>query len=82
MLFLIVYDRSAGQILSLSSHPSDARRHVDEERFGWELRLRRESARHEVVVLEADSEEALRRTHARYFKTAGALVPAAPTFTS
>lgn len=82
MLFLIVYDRSRGQIVSMTTHPANARQQVDEARLECELRLRREAGRHEVVVLEADDEDALRKTHARYFKTAGALSPATRAFRS
>jgi hypothetical protein len=54
------------------------REDVDEARLQMELRLRREAAKREVVVLEAADEEALRKTHARYFKSAQALVPPSP----
>lgn len=77
MLFLIEYDRLRGEILSMSTHADDQRTHVDEARLNLELRLRREAARREVVVLHAASEDALRKTHARYFKSAQALVPSA-----
>jgi predicted dinucleotide-utilizing enzyme len=77
VIFLIEYDRLRGEIVTMSTHADDQRAQVDEARLRTELRLRREASRREVVVLEAASEEALRRTHARYFKSAQALVPSA-----
>jgi hypothetical protein len=48
---------------------SDSERRVAEDaRLELEIRLNRNSVDHEVVLLEADSEEALRRTHRRYFE--------------
>jgi hypothetical protein len=78
MLFLIEYDRLRGEIVSLATHADDRREQVDEARLQMELRLHREAAKREVVVLEAANEDALRRTHARYFKSAQALLPSAP----
>ena len=78
MLFLIEYDRLRGEIVSVAIHADDQRAQVDEARLQMELRLRRETPRREVVVLEAASEDALCKTHARYFKSARALVPASP----
>ncbi len=82
MLFLIEYDRLRGEIVSMTAHTDDCRPQVDEARLQAELRLRREAIRREVVVLEAANEGALRRTHARYFKSARALVPSAPAITT
>jgi hypothetical protein len=68
MIFLIQYDRSLGQIVTFKTF-SDAERHVaDDARLEMEIRLNRNEIDHEVVLLEADSEEALRRTHRRYFE--------------
>lgn len=78
MLFLIEYDRLRGEIVSISTHADDQRALVDEARLGMELRQRRDATLHEVVVLQAANEDALRKTHARYFKSAQALVPATP----
>lgn len=78
MLFLIEYDRLRGEIVSLATYADDQRDHVDEARLQMELRQRSEAAKREVVVLEAANENALRKTHARYFKSAQALVPSAP----
>ena len=78
MLFLIEYDRLCGEIVSMTTYANDQREQVDEARLQLELRLRRGAAKREIVVMEAANEEALHKTHARYFKSAEALVPSAP----
>jgi hypothetical protein len=70
--FLIVYRRSAGEILSMEDlgtvDPATAMR----KRFALEMR-EREDPDVEVVLLAAASREALMRTHSRYFKSSGQL---------
>lgn len=63
--FLVVFDRADGRLLRLDEY-SD-REVALKERFAAE-RLHRNVASVEVVVLTADSVEALRRSHARYFQ--------------
>jgi hypothetical protein len=68
MLFLIEYDRPSGTIVQLREF-DDSPRHVAEDaRLNLELSLNRQDIQHEVVLLDASSEEALRRTHGRYFE--------------
>lgn len=78
MLFLIQYDRLRGEIVSMTTFADTQREQADETRLQMELRLRREAARREVVIMQAANEDALRKTHARYFKSAQALVPSTP----
>jgi hypothetical protein len=68
MLFLIQYDRRAGKIVSLKSFTDDERLLARKTRLDLEIELQRRSQNHEVVLLEAASEEALRKTHGRYFE--------------
>lgn len=42
---------------------------AEEARLEIELELFRKGVDHEVVLLEAESEEAVRRTHRRYFES-------------
>jgi hypothetical protein len=70
--FLVIYDRDAGRLRQLRAfdEPQDALR----ERFLAE----RAEPDAEIVVLSARSEDALRRTHARYFAgSVGELLPKA-----
>lgn len=68
MIFLIEYDRSRGQIVTFNTFSDSERSVAEESRLELEIRLNRNEVDHEVVLLEADSEEALRRTHRRYFE--------------
>jgi len=74
MLFLIEYARNAGKIVSFKAYDDPERETARSDRLALELRLRRRREEHEVVLLEAASEHALRRTHARYFEDLSDLV--------
>jgi hypothetical protein len=67
MIFLIDYDRGRGRIVSLSSFPDSELRKAEESRLAVELTLHQSGIQREVVLLDAADEEALRRTHRRYF---------------
>ncbi|NOT62015.1 MAG: hypothetical protein HOP19_17515 [Acidobacteria bacterium] len=69
MLFLIEYDRAKGKVVTLKPFPNTERAIADEELLETELRLNRAGIQREVVILEAPTEAALRRTHRRYFET-------------
>lgn len=45
-----------------------SRQTADDTRLELELRLNRQGIQHEVVLLDAPNEEALRHTHGRYFE--------------
>lgn len=64
--FLLVYDRPRGQIVH--ERIFEDVKEALAERFRME-RQHRSDRDLEVVVLSADSREALQRTHARYFRT-------------
>ena len=68
MIFLIEYNRSKGSIVTFQDFDDSQRREAEDSRLGIELDLNRKRIDHEVVLLEAASEEALRRTHRRYFE--------------
>jgi hypothetical protein len=65
--YLVVYDRSTGavEVEEFTDQQQDLALH---RRFEYE-REQRNRSEVEVVVLGAESREALERTHARYFKT-------------
>lgn len=69
MVFLIQYDRKLGSIVSLTPFEDGVRERAENARLDLELRLNNAGIEHEVVLLEAPSEEDLRRTHRRYFET-------------
>jgi len=69
MIFLIEYDRRRGRLVSLKSFDDNNRRAAEHARLELELHLNNLAIRHEVVLLEAATEDALRQTHRRYFET-------------
>jgi hypothetical protein len=68
MIFLIEYDRPEGRIITLKRFSDSERAKAQDERLNIELALNRSGAEHEVVLLEAVDEDAVRRTHQRYFE--------------
>ncbi len=68
MLFLIEYDRVQGSIVTIRSFSDSERKMAEELRLQLELDLNLKDIENEVVLLEAASEKALRRTHRRYFE--------------
>jgi hypothetical protein len=68
MIFLIVYDRPAGRVESLRTFSDSDRRDAETVRLDTELDLNRRRIDREVVLLEAETEAALRKTHRRYFE--------------
>ena len=68
MLFLIEYDREKGKVVEMSRFSESDRQAANSARLQLELDLNRRSVEHEVVLLEAEDESALRRTHRRYFE--------------
>ena len=68
MIFLIEYERSTG-IVQLQQFDDDKASEARESRLSLELQRAAESLNREIVILEADSEEQLRRTHSRYFES-------------
>ncbi|MBN1912159.1 MAG: hypothetical protein JW818_20735 [Pirellulales bacterium] len=68
MIFLIVYNRSEGNIVEFRNFDDSKRREAEDTRLETELALNRAGVGHEVVLLEAENEAALRRTHNRYFE--------------
>lgn len=74
MIFLIEYDRSQGRIVTFRSFDDEARQEAEDSRLQLELELNRRGTEREVVLLEATTEVALRRTHRRYFEDLNELV--------
>lgn len=74
MLFLIEYDRPTGTLVQFRKFDDSERQIAQDARLELELKLNRERSQHEVVILEAPSEEAVRHTHGRYFKDLAELV--------
>jgi hypothetical protein len=67
MLFLIEYDRELGTVVSLERFSDADSEAASRARLDLEITLNRQGTSHEVVLLDAASEDDLRRTHRRYF---------------
>lgn len=74
MIFLIEYDRPRGKIVTFKTFNDSERQNAEDSRLELELELNRLDTEREVVILEAATEEALRRTHRRYFEDLAELV--------
>jgi hypothetical protein len=68
MIFLIAYDRPKGSIERLERFDDSERREAEALRLRIEIDLRNRNVEREVVLLDATSEQALRKTHRRYFE--------------
>ena len=77
MIFLIEYDRKGGHLLRLQRYADENRQEADRDRLDLDIELNRAGdTTHEVVILEATDEAAVRRTHRRYFETLEQLLTA------
>jgi hypothetical protein len=72
MIFLIHYSRREARIKALQAFRDSDRSQAETARLKLELSTKGDSE-HEVVLLEAQSEADLRRTHRRYFSSASDL---------
>jgi Ethanolamine utilization protein EutJ (predicted chaperonin) len=70
VIFLIDYERKGGCLRLFKSFKVEQRAEAQRERLEIELSLNGSRASREVVLLEAHDEQALHRTHQRYFQTA------------
>ena len=74
MLFLVQYDRQKGELIKLDKFDDTDRTEAEDSRLTLEIYLNRQQIEHEVVLLQAKDENALRRTHRRYFEDLAELV--------
>lgn len=68
MLFLVEYDRLQGEIASFRTFDELDRKQAEDCRLDLEISLNHRGVTREVVLFEAASKAALRRTHRRYFE--------------
>jgi hypothetical protein len=74
VIFLIHYDRRAGKIKLLKRFIDADRSVAEKARLDLEIALHHQPRDEEVVILEAVSEEQIRKTHGRYFRTVEELI--------
>jgi len=78
MLFLIEYHRQHGRRVTFRVFEESDWQVAQDERLRLEINLNRRHVQHEVVLLQAATEEALRKTHRRYFEDVAQLVEPLP----
>ncbi len=66
MLFLIHYDRKNMKVLDRREYPDSAREQAFRDRLEWEMQFNQKMGDQEIVLLEADNKEQLRKTHPKY----------------
>ncbi len=79
MIFLVQYERRTAKLVRLNCFADDQRVAAEKARLDLELTLLDCEIEQEIVLLEAESELALRRTHGRYFQTLAEIVAAGET---
>jgi hypothetical protein len=78
VIFLIEYDKPRGAIVRFEPFDDTRQTEAESLRLAIELDLREKRISHEVVLLEALSEEDLRKTHRRYFENVNEIGKAIP----
>ena len=68
MIFLIHYNRHEGRMVSIESFSDSERTKAQDLLLTLELQMNQNGNDNEVVLLEVESEDALRVTHRRYFE--------------
>ena len=68
MIYLIEYNRPEGRLVTFKTFDQSDGSLAADLRLEIELDLNRKRVNHEVVILEAADENALRRSHRRYFE--------------
>ena len=74
MVFLIRFDRRKQRILLFKRFDEAQRADAERLRLDLEIEVNRSKLDHEIVLLEAQSEEDIRRTHRRYFESLKELI--------
>ena len=77
MIFLVEYDLQKRHLVSMRCFADAQRTEAETARLERELQLHDQGTEREVVLLQAASEEELRRTHGRYFGDWSAILEAA-----
>jgi hypothetical protein len=68
MIFLLEYDRNKGRLIGVATFSDSLRPEAESSRLSLEIRNLGSGLEREIVLLEAESEQDLRRTHRRYFE--------------
>jgi hypothetical protein len=78
MIFLVHYDRKKATLVDFLTYADEQRQEAERARLDRELAQLRQPGEFEIILLEADSEQAVRHTHRRYFETLEELLRPVP----
>ena len=67
MIYLIQYNRRTGKPAKVTEYSVERRDEAEKARLEMELGQLNAAVEHEIVLLEAPSQNELRKTHRRYF---------------
>ena len=73
MIFLIEYDRHSGKLVQVQPFKDADANAARSARTALELERMATNLEREIVILDAESEADLRKTHRRYFEPIGTL---------
>lgn len=68
MIFLIEYSRENGRIVHLFEFKDSEQADAENARLNLELKIVNRKIQHEIVLLQAQTLDALKQTHRRYFE--------------
>jgi hypothetical protein len=68
-IFLLIYDRDLRRLVSVDEFAQEDRAKATRARRDAEIAAIREGRKQEIVILEAESLDALKHTHGSYFYT-------------
>lgn len=68
MIFLVDYDRATASLIELIPYADPLRGEAERARLSLEINYLEHGVSREIVLLEAATEQDLRRTHRRYFE--------------
>jgi len=72
--FVLIYDWTAKRLVQLTEYEPGEFQRANQDRHDAEVRAMREGRDDEIVLLVAESLEALKRTHGSYFYTVEEIV--------
>ena len=74
MIFLVEYERKSGEPAKVTEFPDECRGDAQQARLSIELNALDLDKDVEIVLLDAPSKSAIRKTHRRYFESIGQML--------
>lgn len=74
MIFLVEYERKSGEPAKVTEFPNELCHDAQQARLAIELKALGRNKEVEIVLLDAPSKAAIRKTHRRYFESIGQIL--------